>query len=123
MGTTSTKAIQAYGEAIVAVENTIAGKKKRAAANDPFDGRVAREIGPLLEAMRLFLEKRDPEETGREIIRVSQSLRRFQEGTYTSFLSMPKYLRQGYYLNGLAAMVIAGGESLGRGLPGRRHLG
>jgi len=119
MEPTASKAVQVYGEAIAAIEEALANQKERAANNGPFDGRVAREGGPLLATMKLFLEGRDPERTGMEIIRVSQSLRRFQEGTYTSFLSMPKYIRQKYYLNGLAAMMIVGGESLGRGLPNK----
>jgi len=119
MVTTTTKAVQAYREAVAAVDGAISASRKNAKANKAFFGRVAREQEPLLEAMKLFLEGRDPEQTGMEIVRVSQSLRRFRESTYTSFMSQQKYLREKYYLEGVAAMVVVGGESLGRGLPNK----
>jgi len=119
MKTTAEKAIVAYAEARSAVDDAIAGQKERAAANQPFYGRVAREHGPLLEAMKLLLEGRDPEVAGSEIIRVSESLRRHQEATYTSISSFPKSVRQQCYLDGLAAIAIVGGQNMGRGLPDR----
>ena len=117
MKTTATQAVRAYDETASAIEKAMAAQKKRVAAKEPFYGRVASEQGPLLDAMKLFLQGRDAEATGAEIIRVSQSLRRFQEDTYTSLASFPKHVRQQCYLNGLAAMLIVGGKTLGRGMP------
>lgn len=112
----STKAIAAYRETMEAIDEAIAIQERRANDKEAFYGRVGREHGPLLQSMRAYLLDKDPEKTGLEIIRVAQSLRRFQDQTYTSFLSSPKWLRAKHYLNGVAAMVIVGGESLGRGL-------
>lgn len=114
--TASTKAIAAYRETMEAIDEAIAIQERRTNDKEAFYRRVGREHGPLLQSMRAFLLDKDPETTGLEIIRVAQSLRRFQDQTYTSFLSSPKWLRAKHYLNGVAAMVIIGGESLGRGL-------
>lgn len=119
MRTTPEKAIAAYDETVQAVEKAIVFQTERARENSPFQGRVAREQLPFLAAMKAFLEGADPQATGAELVRVSQSLQRYENGTYTSFLSSPKYMRQAYYLKGLAAMVIVGGESLGWEPPAR----
>lgn len=111
------RATKAYHEAVEGIEEAIDLQRRTEAANEPFHGRMARERGPLLQSMRLFLEERDPDVTGREILRVAQSLRRFEDETYTSLLSFPKWMRQKAYLRGVAAMVIVGGASLGRGIP------
>lgn len=108
---------KAYYEAVEAIENAIVLQRGREAAKEPFDGRMARERGPVLQSMKTFLEECNPEAMGNEILRVAQSLRRFEEETYTSFLSLPKWMRQKAYLRGVAAMVIVNGASLGRGLP------
>lgn len=117
MRPTDRKALMVFDEAVETINKAIAEQKRQEADDEPFDGRVARESAPLLQAIRTMLDGCAPRDMGMEIIRVSQSLRRFQEGTYTSFLSFPKYIREKYYLTGLAAMLIVRGENVGRGLP------
>jgi hypothetical protein len=114
--TASTKAIAAYRETMEAIDEAIAIQERRTNDKEAFYRRVGKEHLPFLMSMKSFLQDKDPETTGLEIIRVAQSLRRFQDQTYTSFLSSPKWLRAKHYLNGVAAMFIIGGESLGRGL-------
>jgi hypothetical protein len=79
--TASTKAIAAYRETMEAIDEAIAIQERRANDKEAFYGRVGREHGPLLQSMRAYLLDKDPEKTGLEIIRVAQSLRRFQDQT------------------------------------------